>query len=283
VIVVDNASTDGAAEMVRREFPEVILIRNTTNQGFARANNQAVALARGHYLFFLNNDTVTPPGALGQLMDFTRAHPEAGMIGPRLRDATGHIQVSYRSRPSLGALLHRTTLLRWTGLFYNSYRNYRRDAFDPEKTRQVDVLMGAALLVRRDRFLGWGGWDEDFPFGGEDLELSARIGARAPLLYCPAVEVLHHGRASTRQYPPALSWIALGWARYLRKAGTPWTAVMLYKAIVTLDAPLTLLLKAGEYALRRLQGREEKAQKSLRSVQVAWHFLTCGLIDFWRA
>src|SRR5207249_541570 len=86
VAVVDNASTDGAADMVAREFPEVILCRNLANLGFARANNQAAQRASGRYLFFLNNDTLVPPGALGRLIDYALAHPEAGLIGPRLVD-----------------------------------------------------------------------------------------------------------------------------------------------------------------------------------------------------
>src|SRR5207245_11394963 len=85
-IVVDNASQDGAADMVAREFPEAILIRNRANVGFARANNQAAQRARGRYVFFLNNDTVVPAGALGRLVDHADAHPQIGIIAPRLTD-----------------------------------------------------------------------------------------------------------------------------------------------------------------------------------------------------
>src|SRR5262245_35687346 len=79
VIVVDNASTDGAADMVASEFPELLLVRNDCNAGFARANNQAARLARGRYLFFLNNDTAVPPDTLAQLLDHAEAHPEVGI------------------------------------------------------------------------------------------------------------------------------------------------------------------------------------------------------------
>src|SRR5581483_10995236 len=130
-IVVDNASADGSAAMVARDFPEVLLLRNPANVGFARANNQAAARARGRHLLFLNNDTVVPAGALRRLIAFADAHPEVGMIGPRLRDPHGGWQISYRRRPTVGALLHRTLLLRWTRLFRRSYRDYRRQDFDP--------------------------------------------------------------------------------------------------------------------------------------------------------
>src|SRR4051812_22812263 len=100
-IVVDNGSADGAADMVEREFPEVVLIRNPDNRGFSRANNQAAARARGRYLFFLNNDTVVPAGTLGLLVEYLKANPDVGMVGPRLRDAQGRFQVSYRQGPTL--------------------------------------------------------------------------------------------------------------------------------------------------------------------------------------
>src|SRR5207237_7749493 len=94
-VVVDNASTDGAADMVASEFPQVRLYRNPMNAGFARANNQAARLARGHYLFFLNNDTVVPPETLRRLVAFARSQPHVGMVGPLLRDAEGMVQSSY--------------------------------------------------------------------------------------------------------------------------------------------------------------------------------------------
>src|SRR5947209_20073925 len=131
-VVADNGSADGAADMVAEEFPEVVLVRNEKNLGFARANNQAAARARGRYLFFLNNDTVVPAGTLRRLVDYAAAHPEVGMVGPRLRDGQGQPQVSYRQRPTLATLLHRTTLLRWTGLLRGAYRRYRRRDFDPD-------------------------------------------------------------------------------------------------------------------------------------------------------
>src|SRR5438105_3812922 len=89
IIVVDNASTDGAADMVVAEFPHVVLVRNPLNAGFSHANNQAAKLASGEHLFFLNNDTLIPPGALRRLLDFARTRPDAGLIGPRLCDGNG--------------------------------------------------------------------------------------------------------------------------------------------------------------------------------------------------
>jgi GT2 family glycosyltransferase len=284
VIVVDNASTDGAADMVEQEFPEVILFRNSENLGFARANNQAARRSQGRYLFFLNNDTVVPPGTLRRLVEYAEAHPEVGMIGPRLRDGRGRYQVSYRLQPTVGTFLHRTCLLRWTGLLRRAYRRYRRYVFDPHQERRVEVLMGAAMLLPRSVFFGCGGWDEEFVFGGEDLDLSTRVNRQAPVVYLPAVEITHLGRASTRQHIGfASTQMAIGFVRYLRKTGCPGLALFAYKLVVTLDAPIHIVGKTIRFAWRRLWGRQQEAERTLQALTGLVHFLRKGLVPFWRA
>jgi GT2 family glycosyltransferase len=283
-IVVDNASHDGAAEMVAGEFPEVVLVRNTTNAGFARASNQAAARARGRYLFFLNNDTLVPPGTLGRLIAFADAHPEAGMIGPRLRDGDGRMQISYRQKPTMWAMLHRAAILRWTGLFKLAYGAYRRKTFRPVEGRRVEVLMGAAVLMRRDIFEKCGRWDEDFRFGVEDVELSTRVGRSHPLVFHPGVEIIHHGRLSSRQN---IAFSApnhlIGYVHYFRKSGYSRTAILAYKLLVTIDAPFQLLGRLVQLGLRWFRGKRAKAEKSRLAVLGYWHFLMRGLFRFWRA
>jgi GT2 family glycosyltransferase len=283
-IVVDNGSNDGAADMVAREFPEVVLIRNPANAGFARANNQAARLARGRYLFFLNNDTVVPAGTVRRLFDYAEAHAEVGLIGPRLRDGGGRLQVSYRSRPTLATFLHRTSLLRWTGLLKGVYRRYRREEFDAEHTRRVEVLLGAALFLPRDVFFECGPWHEEYVFGGEDLELSASVAREHAVVYLPSVEITHYGRMSTRQHIGfAFTNMAIGFVRYLRRDGCPPEHLIAYKVVVTLDAPVQFIGKGLQYLLRRLRGKHEKARKSLLAMRGFGHFLATGLLEFWRA
>jgi GT2 family glycosyltransferase len=284
VVVVDNASADGAADMVAADFPEAALVRNDRNAGFARGNNQAAAAAGGKFLLFLNNDTVVPPGALAALCRYAERNPHVGMIGPRLRGGDGAFQASYRPRPTLSALLHRTSLLRFTGLFRAAYRRYRRDEFDPHHARQVETLMGAALFLSREVFRRCGPWDEEFTFGGEDLHFSARIARHGPLVFLPEVEVVHYGGVSTRQHIGYASAArAAGYARYLRKAGYSGFALLAYKAVVTLDTPLQLILKAAQYLGRRLRGDGARAEKSRLALRGAGHFLTRGLVPFWKA
>lgn len=283
VVVVDNASQDGAATMVAAEFPEVTLIANAENRGFARASNQAAAVARGQYLLFLNNDTEVPPESLGRLISYAQSHPQAGMIGPRLRYSDGSIQISYRRRPTVAALLHRTVLWRWSRLFGRAYRAYRRSGFQPDYNGRVDLLMGAAVLMPKSVFEAAGRWDEDFSFGGEDLEFAARVGRKHEIHFCSAVEITHHGRVSSRlNIGFSTESVAMGYVQYLRKVGTSPAALTLYKLMVTLDAPLQLIAKAVEAIGRWTAGRRDKAAKSWLFVRGQAFFLWNSLPRFWR-
>jgi len=284
VIVVDNGSTDGAPELVRERFPGVRLVRNVANLGFARANNQAAENARGEHLFFLNNDTIVPPGTLAELVEAQENHPETWLIGPRLRGVDGAIQRGPRRLPTLATFLHRTCPLRWTGIFRNHYRRYCREGVRETTPQSVELLMGAALWTRRDRFEELGGWDEDFFFGGEDLELCLRAARHGVVLHVPHVEIVHVGRVSTRLFIGQASvHIAVGFAKYLRKKGTNRAGMFAYKCAVTLDAPLQMFVKAGQIVWRAVRGQWAKAGKCWNEWKGLATFVVRGLWAFWRA
>ncbi len=284
VVIADNGSTDGAADMVAVEFPQVVLIRNSDNRGFARASNQAAAAARGRFLFFLNNDTLVPPGTLRQFLDLAEANPTVGMFGPRLRGADGAFQISYRRRPTMAALLHRVSLLRWTRLFRGAYLDYRRATFDPTQVRSVEVLMGAAVFLSREVFEACGRWDEGYQFGVEDIDLSTQVNRRGPLVFVSHVEIVHYGRVSGRSNVTfAAPNVAIGYVHYFRKAGASRLALFAYKALVTADAPVQIGLKLFEAGCRLATGRPHKAKKSLLAVRGLWAFLRHELVRFWKA
>jgi GT2 family glycosyltransferase len=284
VVIADNGSVDGAADMVAAEFPRAVLIRNAENRGFARASNQAAAAARGRFLFFLNNDTVVPANTLRQFLDLAEANPTVGMFGPRLRGADGASQVSYRRRPTIPALLHRISLLRWTRLFRRAYLDYRRATFDPTRGRSVEVLMGAAVFLSRGVFEASGRWDEGYRFGVEDIDLSTQVHRRGPLMFVSHVEITHVGRAAGRSNIRfAAPNVAIGYVHYFRKAGASRAALTAYKALVTLDAPLHLGLKLFEAACRYATARPAKAKKSLLAARGLWAFMRHELGRFWQA
>jgi GT2 family glycosyltransferase len=284
VVVVDNASTDGAADVVAAEFPQVTLLRNPTNRGFAAASNQAAAAARGRFLFFLNNDTEVPPQALGKLVAHAVANPGAGLIGPRLREPDGSVQISYRRRPTIPALLHKLSLFRWTGLFRQAYKHYRRGAFDPHGVRPVEVLMGPAVLVPRAVFDAVGGWDERYRFGVEDIDLSVQVGKTRAVVFAGDVEVVHHGRASSRSNVGFVApSVVTGYVQFFRKAGAGRGPLLAYKLAVTLDAPVQFLCKVVEACARRAAGQRENAARSWAAARGVWAFLRRELVRFWRA
>jgi hypothetical protein len=284
VIVVDNGSTDGASEMVDRDFPRVQLVRNEGNAGFARACNQAARLARGRYLFFLNNDTVVPREALARLVAYARANPTAGLVGPRLRDGKGRVQCSARQRPTVAALLHRLTILRWTGLFREAYRRYRGRDADPELTRPVEVLMGAALLMPRRIYQQVGGWDEGYTFGGEDIDLCTRVNRSHEVVYHPAVEVLHLGRMSSRKHTGfATANTLVGITRSLRQSGTSEWALCCYKALFTLDLPMRGVSLLGRWLWSKARSKAKTAMRAERELVGLGYFARHALWAFWRA
>jgi hypothetical protein len=196
VFVVDNASQDGSLEMVRDRFPQAHLLENPGNPGFAAANNQGIRQCRGRYILMLNPDTIVKPGALATLVDFMDAHPQAGAAGPRLLNADGSLQESCYPRPTLGREFWRLFHLdKLATLAIYPMQRWRLDT-----PREVDVLMGACLLVRWAVFDQVGLWEEMYFMYSEEVDLCTRVQAAGwGLFWVPQAEVVHFGGQSTRQ------------------------------------------------------------------------------------
>lgn len=283
VIVVDNASTDGAVEMVKSEFPWVRLLCNAENVGFAKGCNQGAKVAFGRYLFFLNNDTIVPAQAIRQMVHYLRKHPTVGLLGPLLRDGNGRVQASVRGLPTVGALLHRLTILRWTGIFRQAYRQYRGRGV-PQTTSPAEVLMGAALLMPRRVYREVGGWDEGYTFGGEDIDLCARVRQCHSVVYHPEVEITHLGRVSSRQRPGYVhSNTLVGITRSLRCCGVSRTARLVYKTLFTIDLPFAALVQLMRYGWAKFRRKNRQAQRAWLDLVGLEHFVRRGLGAFWRA
>jgi hypothetical protein len=220
-IVVDNASRDGAARMVAERFPQVRLVANERNRGFAAANNQGLALASGRCVLFLNPDTVVRPGALETLVRTLDGDPGIGICAPQLLDADGTIQPSLRREPTFAALLHQYTPLRVLRVFKGAYRRYKMEDFDFGSAADVEVVMGAAFCVPQGVLEQVGRLDERFFVYFEEMDFCRRVReAGCRVRFQPAAQITHIGGVSAASATSNL-FFCRSLFRYLRKHNGP--------------------------------------------------------------
>ncbi len=201
IIAVDNASTDGSADMVAAEFPGVVLIASAANLGYAEGNNLALARATGDALLLLNPDVIVHPESLTRAAEFAAAHPGIGAFGCRLVGTDGETQRSLRSFPDPGPVLWE--YLGLARLFPRSrvFGAYRMTWFDYDRAIEADQPMGSFLWISRSAYTAVGGLDPQFPifFNEVDWCWRAKRGHGLSIWYTPDVVVTHYGGGSTRQ------------------------------------------------------------------------------------
>ncbi len=262
VVVVDNNSSDGSAQMVRDEFPDVHLIANDDNPGYPRANNQGfrgLGFAQGEapgaprYALALNPDTVLPPDALAQMVAYMDADERIGVAGPKLVLPNGELDLACRrSFPSPEVSFYRMTGL--AKLFPRSRRfgRYNMTYLDPDVETEVDSVVGAFMMVRRAAIERVGLFDETFWMYGEDLDWAYRIKqAGWIVMYNPKVTVTHVKRAASRQSPRAQREFYRAMLIFYRKHYRTQTAWWLHVLIM-----LGLALKGGRALWPDLLGRQ---------------------------
>jgi len=201
VLVLDNASEDGSADAIADRFPDVELVRESHNQGYAIGNNRLAAKASGRYLCLLNSDTEVPAGALERLAAFLDSEPEYAAVAPELVGPDGVIQHSCKRFPGLGvALVYDMPWRGWPLLKRIDDRYFYRD-FDHASDRDVDQPPGACFMIRRNLWEELGGFDESLWLFYNDVDLCLRLrrtGAR--IRYLADVAILHHEGASTTRF-----------------------------------------------------------------------------------
>ncbi|PLS78749.1 MAG: glycosyltransferase family 2 protein [Chloroflexi bacterium] len=211
VWVVDNASSDDSVAIVEREFPQVRLVRNERNSGFASGNNlalrQIVADRHSDYVMLLNNDTLAEPDALHTLVTYLQQHPTVGAVGPKLLLLDGSLDLACRrSFPTPAVSFYRMSGL--SKLFPRSARfgRYNLSYLDPDVETEVDALVGAAMVARTAVVREAGLLDETFFMYGEDLDWCYRIKSYGwRIVYDPRAVIHHHKRAaSTRRAIPSI-------------------------------------------------------------------------------
>lgn len=201
VFVVDNLSTDGSVEMVRRKFPQVRLMANTENVGFSRANNQAVRESNAEYVVLLNPDTVVEEDIFRKVIAFLDAHPKAGGLGVKMIDGTGRfLPESKRGLPTPAVSFYK--IIGLTRLFPRSkvFGRYHVGHLPEDTTAPIEILSGACMFLRKSTLDRVGLLDESFFMYGEDIDLSYRITLGGyENWYFPQARIIHYKGESTKK------------------------------------------------------------------------------------
>lgn len=199
VVVVDNASDDGSQEMVRDSFPKVKLICNRDNRGFAAANNQALAIVRGRYVLLLNSDTLVHDNVLSASCEFMDGRPEVGIMGCRVLNSDGSLQITGSGYPSLFNLLLLATGL-WKLRAVPLFDRYQMLAWDRRSEREIAVVSGCYMVVRKQAMDEVGLLDDSFFFYGEETDWCRRYRAAGwKLVLAPVGEITHFGGGSVKK------------------------------------------------------------------------------------
>lgn len=193
IIVVDNASTDGSPTLISEKFPTVTLLKQRENKGFGAGNNAGAKQAKGEFLFFLNTDTVLTSDVLPPLVTLIKKHPEVGIIGTKLLNVDGSLQLSIASEISIAGEYKTRKQLKQSNS--SQHREIIEQKFAQIQT--VDIVIGAALFMRRSLFEVLNGFDETFFMYFEESDLCQRVRDRGwTILYTPEVSITHLGSYS---------------------------------------------------------------------------------------
>jgi GT2 family glycosyltransferase len=201
VFVVDNNSVDGSVALIEEKFPEVKLISNKTNNGFAVANNQAIRLAQGKYILLLNPDTVVQENTFSKCISFMEMNPQAGALGIKMFDGKGiFLPESKRALPTPMVAFYK--LFGLAKLFPQSkkFGQYHLTYLDKNQNHEVPVLSGAYVLLRKEVLDKIGLLDETFFMYGEDIDLSYRVTqAGYKNFYFADSSIIHYKGESTKK------------------------------------------------------------------------------------
>lgn len=202
VIVVDNASSDGSPELVEAEFPDVHLVRNPANLGFAKANNIGISLSAGNYVCLINSDVKVSKDCITRLVGYCERESDVGLVGPRVVGADGRLQRSCRGFPTLWNMFCRAMAMDSVFPRTRAFTGYSLSHWSQDAVRLVDILSGCFWVARRDAVNQVGLLDESFFMYGEDMDWCKRFwNSSWKLAFVPVAEAIHYGGASSSNSP----------------------------------------------------------------------------------
>lgn len=263
-IVIDNASSDGSVDMIRTEFPQVVLVANESNRGFAAANNQGMAVAQGRHVLLLNSDTLVLEGAIQKTVDFADHHPDAAVVGCRVLNPDRTLQSTCFMYPSLLNMVLSTTYLYKLCPRNRFLGRERMSWWDRDDVREVEVVTGCFMLVRREAIERVGVMDERFFMYGEETDWCYRFRrAGWTVLFAPVGEIIHLGGQSSKLVRVEMAvQLKLSLLRFIRKHHG-W---MYHKAACLLVLVFFAVRIPGWLAIyAACRGRREQATAKLRA------------------
>lgn len=202
VLVIDNASTDGSPELVAENFPHIRLIRNSENLGFSKANNIGIKNSLGKYICLINSDVRVFKDCISNLVDFMEMHPDIGLVGPRMLDASGQVGRSCRGFPTIWNMFCRAIGLDLIFPRIQFISSYSLPYWHHNTTRRVDILGGWFWMTKRTAITEVGLLDEDFFFYAEDMDWCKRFQLKKlGVAFLATAESIHYGGGSSKNAP----------------------------------------------------------------------------------
>lgn len=255
MIVVDNASQDGTPQRIMGEFPQVRLIKNKDNRGFAAANNQGLAIAHGRHMLLLNPDVMAHPGAMTAMVTFLESNPTVGIVGPRIFGSEGRVAITARASPQPISILGQ--FLGIHHLFPDLvYGHYHRACLQAKESFDAGWISGACLMLRQEVYAQIGGLDDSLFLFGEEQDFCDRAtqaGWRAS--YLPVASIVHNESSTISRYVPTkILHHHISQLYCFRKQGRE-SAVMVLKIGFTVE----LLVKIAIRLLQMIWHHVEKA------------------------
>ena len=199
-IVVDNHSKDGTVELIQSEFPTVLLIKNSSNRGVSAARNQAFKVAQGRYIQLLDADMLLVENSLKKMFGFMERMPDAGVCGSKLVYAGGEIQLNCRRFPTVSAHLMRRLDFLAFARNSKSLRMHTMADLSHDEIMEVDYVIGACQMIRREVFDEVGLLDENIFYGPEDLDFCLRVHQHGwNVYYFPHTKIIHYEQRLTKK------------------------------------------------------------------------------------
>lgn len=274
VIVVDNASKDGSTEMVQNEFPQVKLLANKENYGFARASNQGLKIARGEYFFLLNPDASVEPLTLIRILEFMEENPDVSVGGCYVYNPDGSFQESFYRFPTL-----LNTLGRMFSLFRVLPRNKLTQYFfwsypHDNVPQNVDRVLGGAMVIRKKALEEVGQMDENYFLYGEDMDICYRMKQKGwKISPIPGTKVVHFQGESSKQDLGKVILLRFKSEFVFIKKFYPAVKVMLFRILQFIGAALRLVFWVLYFLVASEKQRAKASMKGYLKVFLAsWNY-----------